>query len=246
MFMSLLVLNPRSRAVRRDLSDCRGLHRTLLNAFPSTNIESGQGGGARLEFGLLYRAESDPRTGRIQVLIQSRHQPDWSCLPNDYLSDDFTTIDNPAMKRIDQSYQSLSAGQRLRFRLRANPTRRISDKCTTENSGGKGKRVEIHQPEKQVEWLKRKGEQHGFKLISLNTSPGVPNLIARTEDKTVGSRGANNPSMIFGSVTFEGVLEISDLERFTAALGDGIGSGKAFGFGLLSIAPIQQPKEQEE
>ena len=42
--------------------------------------------------------------------------------------------------------------------------------------------------------------------------------------------------MSFGSVLFEGELIVTDVEAFRAALVKGIGSGKAYGFGLLSIA----------
>ena len=43
--------------------------------------------------------------------------------------------------------------------------------------------------------------------------------------------------LTFASVLFEGVLEVTDAERFRQALEQGIGSAKAYGFGLLSIAP---------
>jgi CRISPR system Cascade subunit CasE len=43
--------------------------------------------------------------------------------------------------------------------------------------------------------------------------------------------------MTFGSVLFEGRLAITDTEQFRATLAAGIGSGKAYGFGLLSVAP---------
>lgn len=243
MYLSMLILNPRSHKVRRDMGNCRDLHRTILSAFPSTAESAGQ---ARLEFGLLYRVETDARNGRIQLLVQSQLQPDWSHLPKDYLADDFGTLDNPAMKRVDHSYKSLRIGQRLRFRLHANPTRRISSKCKSERSGGEGKRVEIYQPEKQIEWLERKGHQHGFRLISLRTDLDTPNLVIQSEGKVMGRRTPNQPPMKFGSVTFEGVLEISDLETFVEALAKGIGSGKAYGFGLLSIAPASQTVKQED
>jgi CRISPR-associated protein, Cse3 family len=39
-----------------------------------------------------------------------------------------------------------------------------------------------------------------------------------------------------GAVLFTGYLKVTDADRFRTALEHGIGSGKAFGFGLLSIA----------
>lgn len=243
MYLSLLILNSHNINVSRDMGNCQGLHRTILSAFPATSEAEGK---ARLEFGILYRAETDTRSGHIQLLVQSRVHPDWSALPQDYLADDFSMLDNPATKQVDDTYQSLATGHRLRFRLHANPTRRISSKCTTEKSGGQGKRVEIYQPEKQIEWLERKGEQHGFNLITLRTNPTIPNLVTQPVGKLVGRRGSSQPPMKFGSVTFEGVLEIADLTKFREALVKGIGSGKAYGFGLLSIAQAPQTAQMED
>ena len=44
--------------------------------------------------------------------------------------------------------------------------------------------------------------------------------------------------LTFGSVRLEGRLSITDVALFQTALAEGIGSGKAYGFGLLSIAPL--------
>jgi CRISPR system Cascade subunit CasE len=42
-------------------------------------------------------------------------------------------------------------------------------------------------------------------------------------------------------VLFEGTLEITDPQQFlNRSIAAGIGSGKAFGFGLLSVAPYHR------
>lgn len=236
MYLSRLVLNPRSRAVRNDLSDCRSLHRTILSAFPQANKEQG---GARAEFGVLFRADADPRSGRITLLVQSQTEPDWSRLSaKDYLLDDFDELENPAVKRVDEKYASLGEGARLRFRLRANPTRRTP--LLIENRVGKerGKRVEIFGEENQLAWLVRKAGEHGFRLLAARVNPNVVNARANPEGKVIGWHGREQPPMKFGSALFEGELEIADAEKFRQAVAGGIGSGKAYGFGLLSIAPI--------
>ena len=48
-------------------------------------------------------------------------------------------------------------------------------------------------------------------------------------------------SLTFTAVTFEGLLRVTDIQAFREALKCGIGSGKAYGFGLLSIAPAGGP-----
>ncbi len=236
MYLSRLILNPRSRAVRNDLGDCRSLHRTILSAFPQAIKDQC---GARSEFGLLFRADTEPRSGKVTLLVQSQAEPDWSRLPKDYLLDAFDELDNPAVKQVDKSYDALGEGARLRFMLRANPTKRLP--LLIENRAGKerGKRVEIFREEEQLDWLRRKGEQHGFRLLAARVNPNVLNARANPEGKVIGWRGRSEPPMKFGSALFEGELEITNADDFKATLKNGIGSGKAYGFGLLSVAPAR-------
>jgi CRISPR system Cascade subunit CasE len=39
------------------------------------------------------------------------------------------------------------------------------------------------------------------------------------------------------SVQFDGVLRVTDAQKLTETIARGVGSGKGFGFGLLSLAP---------
>lgn len=237
MYLSKLQLNPRSRDVHRDLADCHNLHRTLLSAFPQADSNA-----ARAEFGLLFRLEANPRTGMTVVLAQSHVAPDWSHLPAGYLLD---TADNPACKPIDALYESLALGARLRFRLRANPTRKIETKSLPDGTKRNGRRVELRREEDQVAWLRRKSEAAGFRLLNLRLNKGAPNIRVSPENQTVGWRSRKEgirekQRLTFGTVLFEGELEITDPAAFRQALALGIGSGKAYGFGLLSIAPLRQ------
>src|SRR5688572_13366700 len=116
MFLSELVLNPRNRHVRQDLADCHELHRTILRGFGDT--ERSQAGGAREQFGVLYRVEPEARGGAVRVLVQSQVQPDWAPLAST-LPDYFLT--QPDAKTIDRAIAGITIGQELVFRLRANP-----------------------------------------------------------------------------------------------------------------------------
>ncbi|MBO0719534.1 MAG: type I-E CRISPR-associated protein Cas6/Cse3/CasE [Blastocatellia bacterium] len=241
MYLSKLSLNPRSRAVRRDLADCHELHRTLLSAFPQAQTEA-----ARDEFGLLYRIDASLRTGAVTAIVQSQIAPNWHQLPDDYLLD---IENNPACKAVDGAYEALREGRQLVFRLRANPTRKIDTKTGPDGKKNNGKRVEIRGEENQIAWLHRKADMHGFRLIRLRVNPGIVNVRVAPENKVFGWRGGNGEDkdanggarrrLTFGAVLFEGLLEITDMERFKQTLADGIGSGKAYGFGLLSIAPAR-------
>lgn len=228
LYLSSLVVDGRSREAQSDLSDCHAMHRRLLLAFPNL------GGlpAARDHFGILYRLETGD--GGAVVLVQSSAEPDWSRIPDGYLRDAM-----PLVKRIDQLYATITEGRRLHFRLRANPTRRISNRDTTQDERWRGKRVELRREEDQVKWLARKGEQAGFSLITIRTQPDVNDVhTTGAADHVMGRRDSHR--LTFASVTFEGRLQVINADAFRTALWRGIGSGKAFGFGLLSIAPIPE------
>lgn len=254
MFLSKLILNHRNRDVRRDLADCHNLHRSVMSAFPHLNSPS-----ARDELAVLHRLEVNLRSGALVVFVQSAAEPDWNQLPSGYLLE---AEDNPACKPINGSYSALRDGQQLAFRLRANPTKKVAAFDAEGNKKKNGTRAELHGEQKQTEWLVRKSAQHGFQLLRLRISqdqtaarqmfemtepsdlPTVApaNVRANPAIKICGWRGeanrrAEKDRLTFGAVIFEGLLEITDADKFKQALANGIGSGKAYGFGLLSVAP---------
>jgi CRISPR system Cascade subunit CasE len=229
LYLSRLIPNPLKREVQRDLADCHNLHRRILLAFPDTpEVER-----AREAYGALYRVDRG-RDG-LMVLVQSRAAPDWSRLPAGYLT-------RPAeVKRIDPNYDQLRPGTELRFRLRANPTRRISARNTTQGEHWRGKRVDLRREEDQLAWLRRKGEVAGFSILAVRARPEVSDVRAMPGTAVHGRRQGTG-QLTFGAVTLEGRLRVTDIERFRLALETGIGNGKAYGFGLLSIAPVVPPR----
>jgi CRISPR system Cascade subunit CasE len=245
MYLSRLIVDPRDRGVRRDLGDCQALHRTLLAAYPQAT----GGNGARAAFGVLYRVETVPRTGLTALLVQSSVKPAWERLPAGYLVSPADGMENPAVKAIDRSLEGLREGIRLRFRLRANPTKRVSPRNETEQNleRWRCKRVDLRREEDQIAWLRRKGEAGGFRLVDVRRAPAGDHQ-APVADVHAAPRGRDrgrrlNPArdrpdaLTFGAVLFEGWLTVTDADQFRRTLAAGIGSGKAYGFGLLSVAP---------
>ncbi|CAJ36460.1 type I-E CRISPR-associated protein Cas6/Cse3/CasE [Methanocella arvoryzae] len=250
MYLSRLILNPRTRAVRRDLADCHELHRTILGGFPDLN---GKGGEARETFGVLHRIDIHPRSGAIVLLVQSQEKPDWSKLPEGYLLEN-TGTENPACKAIDEQYGKIKAGDVYAFRLRANPTKKIGTSRIEDIKAGKpknnGRRVPIRNESDQILWLKRKGAAGGFELMSTKRFSELSDVLISEEGhqkiytfdtgiKAKVQKNARENRLTFGSVLFEGTLKVTNAEKFLETLKSGIGSGKAYGFGLLSLAPAR-------
>jgi CRISPR system Cascade subunit CasE len=217
MYLSKLTLNPRNRQVMNELARPYEMHRTLLSLLPHGGIHQPRTDDNA--HGLLFRVEQQAQTGTPTVLVQSNRLPNWSLLQakHDARRESYV-VDQVEDKEIELQF---SLGQHLRFRLRANPTKRLSA-----GKGNKGKRIGLYKLEEQIDWLHRKAQQHGFGIHS-----ALPSRQDRSEDHV-------NRLELF-SVQFDGILQVTDPERFLAAVQAGIGSGKAFGFGLLSLAPVR-------
>lgn len=250
LYLSRLVLNPESWHVRSELANAYEMHRTLMCAFPQASTGTKQ--GARENFGVLFRADQDDKQRCVKLYVQSFVRPDWSFLDGraGYL---VSAIDPP--KDVGPIYQKLEEGQVVSFRLRANPTKRVWHGAT--GAGAlHGQRIGLRTEKEQIEWLARKGRRAlhenekyggsgGFELVLASQRGGdgqavwVPRVRIQCEGiQSSQKRGKSPTSQIKHlAVRFDGILRITDANAFCEVIASGIGPAKAFGFGLLSIAP---------
>jgi len=223
MFLSRIHLDPRCREARRDLSDPYQLHSTVCRAFCEPNRKCPEG-----EFLWRLEPETDP-TGYPRILVQSRSIPDWRGIGvRGWLANADRPIDLKDRLKLD----SLKIGQHFRFRLRANP-------CVTRD----GKRLGLLRFEEQEAWVERKAQLHGFSLSRFasfdraETSKGRVDVRISQEQILRGKEHTGNGIRIF-SVLYDGILTVTEADKFRGALETGIGHGKVMGLGLLSVAPI--------
>jgi len=178
----------------------------------------------------LWRLEPETDVaGQPRILVQSRSAAEWSRIEiPGWLTEADAAIDLHKRLVLD----TLTAGKRFRFRLRANP-------CVTRN----GKRIGLMKVTAQEAWLQRKGEQHGFALPELAAFDFADSEQLRLdvrishEQLLIGKQHSGNGIRVY-SVMYEGRLAVTDPDRFKAAMANGIGHGKMMGLGLLSIVPI--------
>ena len=132
----------------------------------------------------------------------------------------------------------LVTGDRLQFRLRANPTIARGDSGTrtkrsdvvmdalkplsTRERGEQ--RAEIVQREGEA-WLRRQGERNGFAVLEVQADGYRQRRIPRPAQ----------PPIRLSLIEFEGILEIIEPDTFLARLPQGFGRGRAFGCGLMLI-----------
>ncbi len=183
MYLSRLVLNPRSCLVCHDLADCQSLHRTVLSAFPTKS----NGIGAREE----VRGASPPgaltmgrRIGTAGAICGSA---DWNRLPQEYLAPSATAT-KPASVSQRPFLDSLQQGETLRFRLRANPTKKVDTKSGPNGERRNGRRVKLTTEAEQVAWLQRKASKGSFEVLAVKTSADTAALDVVDERQTKGWR----------------------------------------------------------
>jgi CRISPR system Cascade subunit CasE len=208
MFLSKLSLDPKHAQVQSEVANRYELHRTLTAQFP---------GKKRKDIGLLYRIElpDQYRFQPITLLIQTQIEPDWR---NIYDRD--MLIKPPQVKVFTTNF---SKSEKFYFRLLGNPTAR------RKQPDGSRKRVGLYDREDQQDWILRKAQYGGFKVLSLQlTDYGLIESSKKKNNQTFHIKHL--------AVKYEGLLQIIDTDKFTKSFVTGIGSAKAFGFGLLSLA----------
>ncbi|GAA5502389.1 CRISPR-associated endoribonuclease Cse3 [Deinococcus xinjiangensis] len=212
MYLSRLHLNPRSKQAANDLRSAYSFHQSIRWAFEGAGETPGPlPAGERL----LWR--NDAEQG---LLVQSQTRPRWEALDErwpDYFQD-------AQVKTFDLS--GLSDGQSFLFRLRANVTVSRWRDGQNRDEDTRTKREALRGAREQLDWLDRQGERGGFSVVGADI---VQSGNVRLYKKFGG------PPMTLFAVTFEGLLVAEDPARLAQTVSDGIGKGKALGFGLLSL-----------
>lgn len=199
----------RELAARLRLFDPYAWHRAAWEAFP------GRDGKDR-----DFLTRLDFRDGVFQLLLLSSEQPSrpsW-CVEADW-----------RVAPIPEAFLNYS---RYRFDLVANPTRKIVKLDGNGNPTKNGKREALLRAEDQRAWFERKAIQGGFRLLD---NPALDIERATASPFTIWGRRQHGTH--FG-VRYRGALQVESREEFQKILHKGIGSAKAFGFGMLVLQPI--------
>lgn len=225
MHLTRLHLNPHSRDVQRVLRDSYALHKAVMSMFPSD-----VGPSARKSLGILHRLDLREGGRTAELLLQSKVLPRIEQLPPTFLEGP-RAIESTELAPL---LERVIPGAHFRFRLRANPTRKISTKSSPEGVRSNGKRVPVRGDEERAVWLARKLLEGGMRLAESSAGPW---LLQLPEGLQYGNR-KNGNGTTHEAHLFEGILEVIDAEKARNTILVGVGPGKAFGFGLLSLAPM--------
>ena len=219
MFLTKLVINPRSSLFRLDSTNVHNMHRTVMSAYPDQPDATTY----RQSHGVLWRL--DPANNTYIQYVQSRTRPDWTTLPTGHL------LHPPQIRPLEPLLDAITPGRKLAFRLQANPTRCIANPRNPRN----GQRVPHRLPTKQIEWLIGKAEQHGFAIPT--DRRGQPDVTPSRIPALTGRKATHK--ITIEPVRYDGHLIVTDPQAFTEAVTNGVGPAKSYGCGLLSLAPAR-------
>ncbi|WKU03502.1 type I-E CRISPR-associated protein Cas6/Cse3/CasE [Micromonospora sp. HUAS LYJ1] len=163
----------------------------------------------RHQAGALFRL--DHTTTGPALLIQTTMPPDPSRLPDGY-----GTVQT---RDITPLLTALTSGMTVHYRIAANASKRAW------KGDNAGKVVALSGPQAE-QWWQRKAEASGLHLHNLHAEP-QPAAVGRA-------------TPVRHAITrFDGQAVITDPDQARTAILSGIGRGRSFGCGLLSLAPTR-------
>lgn len=160
--------------------------------------------------------------GKLYLLILSEDEPELRCV-----ADQFGRSGQGAweIRQYAPFLRRIQSGGLYQFRLTANPT--VS--CSGESGPRQRGRVRAHCTiEYQKKWLLDRAEKHGFAL--------TPDSFTVTGSRWLRfTKGGRRRPVTLLSVTYEGILEVLDADLFREVLTSGMGRGKAYGMGMMTV-----------
>jgi CRISPR system Cascade subunit CasE len=245
MFLSRVELSDRAHekpAFWRDAAQPYGAHQALWRLLA-------RGAGQKRDF--LFRAEE--RGGRPSFLVLSPEKP---------------ADRGDGLWRIEAKTfaPALRAGQRLGFRLRASPVVRRGPEVANRTHRPAGRHDVVIDHRKRLEalgqlvpdtgrlafdagcgWLERQGKTGGFRLADAGVDRiGDDGFLEADQRPALTVDGyrqhrvvrRGEKPILYSTLEFEGVLEVTDPEALVAKVAAGFGPQKALGCGLMLLRRV--------
>lgn len=194
---------------RKVLGDPAAQHRLVMGLFPD-----GLGESPRRRAGVLYRIEQERGAAAPAMLVQSVIAPN-------------TQRHRAARVRsMLPVLEKLVEGTPVHYRLAAGPMKTVLPDGAEPGSGVRGVRKELR-GEDAEDWWRRRAKDCGLGLELVRSSDHHFSRARRGTEGSVGYRG----------VCFDGVGEVVDRGALVRTLVEGVGRGRPYGLGLLSVIP---------
>lgn len=213
MYLTRMLLNTKLRSTMRAMASPNLFHGAIETAFSGERQRN------------LWRI--DHLGEKTYLLILSREKPDLTAAVQQF--------GNPAKvpgwetKEYAPLLERVQNGSVWRFRLTANPVRSRMKKEEGQTTPERGT-VSAHTSLRyQKEWLMKRAEKNGFSLNDGEYS------VVHSQWYVFHKGSAHKEKVSLFAATYEGVLKVENQELFREVLIKGLGRGKAYGLGMMTI-----------
>jgi len=234
MYLTRFRLNTARLGARRLLSSPQAMHAAVMSSFAVAPPAAGDGPR------VLWRVDRNS-TSEVLLYIVSPDRPDlthlveqagWPTAPGGWETRPYA----PFLARLETDGV-------WAFRLTANPVHSIR-----RTEGEPTKRTAHVTPRHQAEWLLQRQKDCGFRVLerpqeqrSLPEGDQYQLIVHDRRDlsfgKTERSTGRKN-RVTLTTATFDGRLRVTDPDALRRTLTSGLGKAKAYGCGLMTLAPV--------
>lgn len=252
MYFTQFPINMTRRQSRKLLASPYMMHAAVAGSFPP-----GPAGDSQRDGRVLWRVDR-MEDGGSRLYIVSPNKPSLVGLDEQIGWPDCDA--QWGTREYDAFLAQIAPGQTYSFRLMANPSvSRSTRGGNTDIADGQGRsrRIGHLTVVQQAAWLvgeqaykgidtpvpklfaddrSSRAQRNGFEVVSGES--GIPNLVVSNSQKLVFSKGAKGKAITLTRAQFDGVLRVTDADALRHALAFGIGHGKAFGCGLLTLVPF--------
>lgn len=166
------------------------------------------GDSARAKTAALWRIEPSDQP---VLLIQSDPVPDLSALPAGY--------GTGATKDLSAVFTAIRPGLHVRYRICINPV---------SQHGNTGKRRVLPRSELPA-WWEARSQRIGLENLD---HPSIHLEPSRTGTTSTGNK------LTIAACRIEGIASVTDPDQICEAIRSGVGRARAYGCGLLTIAPL--------
>ena len=245
MFLTKFPLNLTRRSTTALLSSPYKLHAAIAGSFSPNEASASDGR-------VLWRVDREPDGPAILYLVSPSRpslvgldeQAGWPDLEPQWVTRDY----NPFLAKI-------ANGQVYQFRLVANA---VVNRSAVSGKNGRSKRLPHVTAVQRASWLvgaaayesdgrdvpeylqqqgSSRAERCGFKVLADENSGTLKLVVSDLHEYDI-RQGRRGNRIKLSTTRYDGVLEVTDATELRHALTQGIGHGKGFGCGLLTLARV--------
>ncbi len=234
-YLSQVWLNPLRAQTQRMLRNPQVLHAAVLGGLSCQPVTER----------VLWRVEHESPY-RVGVLVLTESKPSWEHLVE---QGGWPSADGPQalVRPYEPLLHRIASGAQFAFRLCANPvstTRHPAKPSSAQQQSlasaarPRGVRVAHTTAAHQLAWLTDRIERWGFEI--LETTAGFPDVRLAARKRLVfdkSSRGDSKRRVVIETATYEGRVRVIEPDAALATLLSGVGHARAYGCGLVTLAP---------